>query len=236
MTPLQRALILSLVTSGIAAVAELGPAAPPGATLLHVAPAVRRIVRTLRQIDIPPAWRRRNWTGDRGQGSCVHAALVHLWHWQGRHDLADWWATHYGNGETADGLALKLDEAGVRFAETRSGDDAFLEWAIRTRRGAAVVVQNGAHMVNLVGLDGQYAHILDSNFPDQIQRLPRAEFVRDWKQSGGWAVTPVGTPPPPDPWVVKTQMSNDECLRNDEAQSSKKFRAASFRHSSFGFL
>jgi hypothetical protein len=55
-------------------------------------------------------------------------------------------------------------------------------------------------MVNLVGLDAQHAHILDSNFPDRVQHWPRAEFLRDWKQSGGWAVTPVGTPPPPDPW------------------------------------
>jgi hypothetical protein len=207
MTPIQRALLASLITSGIAAVAGPGPAAPPGATILHVAPAVRRIVRTLRLIDIPPAWRRRNWIGDRGQGSCVHAALVHLWHWQGRHDLAEAWAARYANGETADGLAAKLDRAGVPFAETRAGDEAFLEWAIRTRRGAAVVVQNGSHMVNLVGLDARHAHLLDSNSPDRIERRAREEFLRDWKQSGGWAITPVGTPPPPEPWIVLTRNS-----------------------------
>ncbi|MGE5194069.1 MAG: hypothetical protein ACM3U2_16360 [Deltaproteobacteria bacterium] len=225
MTPVQRALLLSLLTSGIAAVAAPpGPAAPPAATLLHVAPAVRRIIRTLRQIDIPPAWRRRNWIGDRGQGSCVHAAVVHLWHWQGRHDLADWWAARYGNGETAEGLAAKLDGAGVRFAETRSGDEAFLEWAIRTRRGAAVVVQNGTHMVNLVGLDRQHAQILDSNFPEHVQRRPRAAFLRDWKQSGGWAVTPVGTPPPPEPWVVREEVRNREKRRETFAGAKRPFR------------
>jgi len=236
MTPLQRALLYSLLTTGIAAVAAPpGPAAPPAATLLHVAPAVRRIVRTLRLIDIPPVWRRQNWTGDRGQGSCVHAALVHLWHWQGRHDLADAWAARYGNGETAEGLAAKLERAGARYAETRSGEVAFLEWAIRTRRGAAVVVQNGAHMVNLVGLDRHHAHILDSNFPERIERRPREEFLRDWKQSGGWAVTPVETPPPPAPWIVKTQMTNDECPGNDEARSMKNTARPrrAIRHSSF---
>ena len=208
MTPLQRALLLALLTSGIAAVAgPRGPAAPPAATLLHVAPAVRRIIQTLREIDIPPAWRRRNWIGDRGQGSCVHAALVNLWHWQGRHEFAERWAARHGNGETAEGLAAKLDAAGARFAETRSGDEAFLEWAIRTRRGAAVVVQNGVHMVNLVGLDQHHAHILDSNSPARVLRLPRDAFLRDWKQSGGWAVTPVGTPPPPEPWVVREKAS-----------------------------
>ncbi len=203
MTPLQRALFLSLVTAAITAVPTLAPVAPAGARMLRISPAVRRIVRNLRLIDIPSAWRRKNWTGDRGQGSCVHAALVHLWHWQGRHDLADRWAARYGNGETADSLTAKLDAAGLKYAETRSGDDAFLEWAIRTRRGAAVVVQDGAHMVNLVGLDRQQAQILDSNFPDRIQHWPRDEFLRNWKQSGGWAVTPIETPPPPDPWIVK---------------------------------
>ena len=46
-----------------------------------------------------------------------------------------------------------------------------------------------AHMVNLLGLDRQTAHILDRNSPDQIRPWPRAAFLREWKQSGGWAVT-----------------------------------------------
>jgi hypothetical protein len=62
-------------------------------------------------------------------------------------------------------------------------------------------------MVNLVGLDRQNAHILDSNFPERVERRPREEFLRDWKQSGGWAVTPVETPPPPEPWVVREEAS-----------------------------
>ena len=203
MTPLQRALILSLVTAMLSAVPALAPVAPAGARLLRVTPAVRRIVAGLRLLDLPLAWRRKNWTGNRGQGSCVHAALVHLWHWQGRHDLAERWAASHGNGETADSVTAKLDAAGLKFAETRAGDEAFLEWAIRTRRGAAVVVQKGAHMVNLVGLDRQEVQILDSNFPERIQHWPRDDFLRDWKQSGGWAITPLETPPPPDPWIVK---------------------------------
>ncbi len=133
----------------------------------------------------------------------MHASLVHLLHWQGRHELADWWQKRYANGETANGLAAKLEAAGVRFAETRDGEESFLEWAIRTRRGAAVVVQSGAHMVNLVGLDRRVAQILDSNAPDRIQEIPRADFLREWKASGGWGVTPVGVPTPPSPWIVK---------------------------------
>ena len=200
---LSRPLVLTLLTAAAAVIPGLAPLTPAAATVLRVAPEVRRIIGSLREINIPPAWRRQNWIGDRRQGSCVHAAIVNLFHWQGRHRLADWWASRYGNGETAEGLASKLEAAGVQFAETRSGDAAFLEWAMRTRRGAAVVVQNGAHMVNLVGLSGQSARILDSNYPDRVQERPRDDFLRDWKRSGGWAVTPLGPPPPPDPWVVK---------------------------------
>lgn len=200
---ISRHVFAALLTAAVAVVPALAPVAPAAATVWRVAPAVRQIIHTLRQIDIPSAYRRKNWTGDRGEGSCVHAALVHLLHWQGNHSAAERWAARFGNGETAQGLAAKLEQAGLRFAETRTGDEAFLAWALRTRRGAAVVVQNGAHMVNLVGLDRHSAHILDSNFPERIERWPRAAFLRDWKQSGGWAFTPVGTPSPPAPWVVK---------------------------------
>lgn len=200
---LRRKLLIAAVSTIVAGIPVLAPAVPAGTTVIRVSPEVRRIVRHLHRIEIPERWRRKNWIGDRGQGSCVHASLVHLLHWQGRHTLADWWQQRYANGETAGGLAAKLESAGVRFAETRGGDEAFLEWAIRTRRGAAVVVQRGAHMVNLVGLDRLTAHLLDSNAPEHTQQIPRADFIREWKTSGGWAVTPVGVPPPPNPWIVK---------------------------------
>lgn len=199
-----RARLLALAMTGlVAAVPALAPIAPAAAVVIRVSPAVRQIVRDLHKIDIPGQWRRKNWIGNRGQGSCVHASMVHLLHWQGRHELADWWQAHNANGETAEGLAGKLEAAGVQFAETRNGDTSFLEWAIRTRRAAAIVVQDGAHMVNLVGLDQTNAQILDSNSPDRIQTLPRETLLADWRKSGGWAVTPVGSPPSPSPWLVK---------------------------------
>lgn len=202
MTPAQRSLVFSLLVALLASV-PAGPAVLPAA-VFRITPAVQRVLAKLRLIEIPRGRRHKNWTGRLGQGSCVHAALVHLLHWQGQHTTAEWWAQRHGDGETPGGLAQKLDAAGLRYAETRSGDESFLEWVIRTRRGAAVVVQNGAHMVNLVGLDRQTAHVLDSNAPDTIQHWDRETFLREWKQSGGWAVTPlVGPPSPPEPWIVK---------------------------------
>jgi hypothetical protein len=199
----RRVILLTLASTVAGVLPGAAPLVPVTRAVLHVPPAVRLIVRRLHRVDLPERWRRRNWIGRRGEGSCVHASLLHLLHWQGRHRLADWWRARHADGETADGLAAKLEAAGIRFAETRSADVSFLEWAIRTRRGAAVVVQQGAHMVNLVGLDRRFAHILDSNAPDRVTTVPRALFLSEWKSSGGWGVTPVGSPLPPDPWVVQ---------------------------------
>lgn len=192
-----------ICTGGLALAPALGPAAPVAAIVFRVGPTVREIVGRLHRVDLPARRRNSNWTGRRGEGSCVHASLVHLLHWQGRHDLAELWLRRFADGETAAGLAGKLDAAGIPYAETRQGDETFLDWALRTRRGVNVVVQNGAHMVTLAALDRDSAWVLDSNRPDRLQQLARSAFLADWKRSGGWAVTPVGTPPPPAPWLVR---------------------------------
>lgn len=150
-------------------------------------------------VNIPPPLRQRNWLGSQGEGSCVHASMISLFRWQGRPDLADWWRTHQGNGEWAEDLAAKLDAKGVRFAYVTNGDVRFLEWAIRTRRGCGVTVMGGAHMVDLVHLDAQWACLLDNNSPNQYKWVPRATFIAEWKNSLGWAVTPVYSPAPPLP-------------------------------------
>lgn len=150
-------------------------------------------------VDIPQGYRQQNWA-PYGEGSCVHASMVMLMRWQGHPELADWWRDTFHSGEYPDGLAQKLDEAGVSFAETRSGDVEFLEWCIRTRRGACVTIMGGAHMVCLVGLDDQHAWILDNNDPHNITRWTRRGFLNEWHSSGHqWAVTPVYDPPPRKP-------------------------------------
>ena len=196
-----RNVAFAIMASGL--LGTLGPiaATPALPAVLEVPLAIRNLMKTVRLIDLPKAWRRRNWVGNKNQGSCVHASLAHLLHWQGQHELAEWWRANNANGETAEGLAQKLEAAKVQFAEVRNGDVSFLDWAIRTRRGANVVVQDGAHMVTLAGLDKATAWILDSNHPDRLQEMPRAEFLSEWKKSGGWAVTVVGPPPPPSPWL-----------------------------------
>lgn len=192
--------VAPLLASGPLALAAFDtPAIPavPGVVPPVIRPGAVRVIHTL--ADIPLEWRKQNWLGRRGQGSCVHAAMRHLLHWQGQHDLAEFWARNFGDGEHFAGLAAKLDAAGVVWAGTETADENFLNWAVRTRRGAGVVVNQGSHMVNLVGLDQASAYILDSNEPDHIQQWDRDYFLQDWRRSGGWAVTPVYTPPSPRP-------------------------------------
>ncbi|MFN6104879.1 MAG: hypothetical protein ACK5EA_10575 [Planctomycetaceae bacterium] len=215
--PLRKAFLLLVV--GLTALA--GPAlAPPTlslGTIIRLTPSVVRLLVRLRQLDLPERFRQANWLGPRRQGSCVHASIVHLLHGQGRHDLATWWREQHADGETPDSVARQLEAAGLRYAETRTGEVRFLEWALRTRRGAAVVVQEGRHMVTLVGLDARSAHILDSNAPQEIQHWPRRQFLAEWQSSGGWALTILGVPSAPQPWLVHPLASNSGVLACDKS-------------------
>jgi hypothetical protein len=88
----------------------------------------------------------------------------------------------------------------LRYAYTVDGDVEFLEWALRTRRGAGITYFPN-HAVNLVHLDHQWAGVLDNNRVDQIIWIPRADFLARWKAYGGWAWTLVYDPPPPVPYL-----------------------------------
>ena len=150
-------------------------------------------------VNLPEVLRQENWRGSKGEGSCVWASTISLLRWQGRDRAADWIRRNYGNGEWPEHWAALADKAGLRYAMTTDGDVQFLEWACRTRRGAAVTVMGGAHCVNLVHLDDKWACLLDNNFPDKFQWVPRETLLAEWKASHGWGLTVVYTPCPPLP-------------------------------------
>ena len=150
-------------------------------------------------VNVPHALRQENWPGEEGGGSCVHASMVTLLRWQGQPKLAEWWKQNYDSGEYASRMAARMAAAGMPFAETTSGDVAFLDWALKTRRGCNVTVRGGAHMVTLVHFDSKYAGILDNNYPDRITYYHREDFINYWRRSSGWAYTPVYSPAPPLP-------------------------------------
>lgn len=151
-------------------------------------------------VNLPMGYRHGNWFGPQGQGSCVHATMVYLLHWQGRHKEADEWRRNNGDGEWAPDLAEKLDRAKIRYAYTyNKGNVAFLEWALKTHRGCGVTVMGGKHMVALVHLDAQWACIWNNNDPKKFKWVRRKTFINEWLNSDSWAVTPVYTPASPLP-------------------------------------
>jgi hypothetical protein len=181
---------LAAIAAFVAAVALSEPFLPASDS------AEARYAKEIPTVDLPRELRERNWGG----GSCVHASTVHLLRWQGHHELADWWRANYSGGEYAERLNRRMNAAGLKYAFTVDGDTAFLEWALRTRRGAGITYWP-SHAVNLVHLDNEWAGLLDNNRIDQIIWIPRAEFLRRWRGYGGWAWSLVYNPPPPKPWT-----------------------------------
>jgi hypothetical protein len=152
-------------------------------------------------VNVPVRDREPNWIGREGNGSCVHASFITLLRWQGKVDFADYWRGKYDSGETPSEFNRHLNAERVRYAVTTSGDVSFLEWALRTRRGACVVSHGGAHMETLVHLDATSAGLIDNNSPAKFRWIPREQFLAEWREgpNGGWAVTPVYTPAAPLP-------------------------------------
>lgn len=151
---------------------------------------------TYPKVDLPSSYRTHNWTSYNNEGSCVHASMYMLFHWQGQHEIAEWWKANHSGGASYHTLNQDFDNAGIDYAQTTSGDVEFLEKAIKTNRGAGVVVQGGAHMVILCHLDEKWAGILDNNDPNNIKWRSRESFIREWKNSYGWAVVPIVSNPP----------------------------------------
>ena len=146
-------------------------------------------------VNLPLSLRQENW----GSGSCVHAAIVSLFRWQGRFNMATRWRQVYSGGEDPQGAAEKLDKEGVRYAYTTAGEVKFLEWALRTRRGCGVTVMGGAHFVTLVHLDSKVAILLDNNSIEKYQTVTREAFLAEWRSSNGWALTVLYAPAAPLP-------------------------------------
>lgn len=156
---------------------------------------------TLAPVDLPQAWRTPNYAG----GSCLHAATIDLLRWQGQHQMADYWRRNYSGAASVPGtIAPTADRLGLRFAYTTEGDEAFLEWCSDTKRGAAIHWQLNRpsdHAVTFLGYVGDTANLLDNNRVSTPVAMPKADFLRIWKASGGYALTFVYSPQPPRPWI-----------------------------------
>lgn len=147
-------------------------------------------------MNLPYEARQKNWIRY-GSGSCYYASTVSVLRWQGRDDIAENIRRKCGGGAYTSDVARALDAEGLQYAFTTSGDVGFLEWCIRTRRGAAIAYFD-SHAITLVHLDAQEAWVLDNNRTERYIRIPRQTFIHRWiNVYGGDAITVVGTPAAP---------------------------------------
>ncbi len=156
------------------------------------------------QVDVPVRLRQENWLGPDREGSCTFASMVTILRGQGRFKEAAWVRRHGGDGCWPERMGKVLDKGHIRYAYTSGkGDVKWLEWACKTHRGCGVTVQRGEHMIALIHLDKKWAGLIDNNQTGHIIWVRRKTFIAEWMNSESWAVTPVYTPQPPAPFVIK---------------------------------
>lgn len=158
--------------------------------------------RLVPPVDLPVSLREPNYAG----GSCMYAAFCDVLRWQGLFDVADEVRANYRGGQVVSGLAQICDRRGLRFAYTADGDESFLDWCSRTRRGAVIhwrVSRYSDHAITFCGYaaDGN-AVLIDNNATKRDKRMPKAAFVAEWHRNGGKALTVVYDPYPPRPWAA----------------------------------
>lgn len=157
-------------------------------------------VETIPPVDLPAVLRQANYGG----GSCMHAALISVLRWQGYTELAERWRRSHGGAAGVWDLARLADRHQLDYAWTTSGDARFLEWCSETRRGAAIhfkPVHACAFFGYVVRNGVRYAVVCDNNDPDTLEYVEAERFLTQWRSYGGLALTVVGTPANPRPWL-----------------------------------
>lgn len=148
------------------------------------------------------ALRQANWLGGprKDEGSCVHASLSTVLHWQNKFELAKSWRQTYDGGEYSSRLRERLDRAGIKYAFTEQGNLGLLDFAHQTRRGA-IIWWKPSHCCTFCGWvesGGKiYAAIIDNNRTQSFEFVEKSQFHRLWAGYGGFALTPLFDPPSP---------------------------------------
>lgn len=169
-----------------------------GRVVIHEAPAAESPA-----VNLPVALRQTNWADSRGSGSCVIASSCSMVQWQNNPAAAKFMRENFAGGQTETSIRQKLDSMRLRYAYTNRANEAFLQWASDTRRGA-IIWYYPSHCVTFCGFERsetvagrEVAVILDNNRVRNFIRIPRAEFLEKWRGYGGFALTVLGSPVPP---------------------------------------
>lgn len=161
--------------------------------------------------NLPELLREWNWLSKNQEGSCVHASTVYHLRWHGQFKLAKWWRENHSGGESASSIQRYWTAAKIPFDKTEEGDPKFLEWATRNRHGSIIwfFPSHCVHFCGLAIVDGQkYGILCDNNRVEKYIRVPYEEFVKRWREYGGFAMATTLPPPPPKPWPAYRARSN----------------------------
>jgi hypothetical protein len=148
--------------------------------------------------NLPLELRQQNWSGRLGQGSCVYASLINHVRWLNLPDFASKIRATRGDGEYASRLMGWLDSEGVPYKFTEKADPRFLDWCTYERTGC-ILWWKPSHCCTFEGWvrdqnGNQYATILDNNYINKYEYIPREQFVRLWAGYGGFALAVVDDP------------------------------------------
>lgn len=151
----------------------------------------------------PLAIRQSNWLGgaNRNEGSCVHASLSSMLHWQNQFDKAAQWRSTYSGGEYDTRLRERLNAAGIPHIFTNNSSIDFLDLAHASRRGS-LLWWKPSHCCTFCGWvkgdNGQiYAVILDNNRVGAYELVEKSQFHRLWAGYGGFALSTLYDPASP---------------------------------------
>lgn len=161
--------------------------------------------------NLPADMRPYNWTDSGGSGSCVNASTVFQLLWRNNPELAEKWRKTYAGGETDSSIRRHHDREGLNYRYTVRAEADFLDWCTATRRGA-IIWYYPRHCVTFCGFhrdtDGTtYAYINDNNRPQRYIKIERAEFLRKWRDYGGFALSILDPPVPPPLFPAYTRNS-----------------------------
>jgi hypothetical protein len=147
-------------------------------------------------VDIPEAYRERNYTGN----SCVWSSAISMLRGMGDHTNANWIRRHCAGPATVKTLANVFKRLGIPYLYTINGDTKLLKLALKHNRSCVIGYWDN-HAQLYVGAKNDQSIILN-NYRNGTKLYGNTwqSFLAEWRAQGGWAIVafPTHIVPPPE--------------------------------------
>jgi len=216
-------LILGCVLAAIVG-CQPPPSAEPETVIDPVAESVS--VDWVKDANIPPEDRTDNWK-QYGTGSCCNASACIILQEHGLPKTAEKWREAYGGKAGLNDQYERAVEAGLGFAYTETGSEAFLDWGSSTNRKLACWWNGGRHCIVFYGWskDGSKAYCVDPNSASEKQVLSRESFISQWQNAGGVSFTLyayASAPPEPVEWEGSGNYERTETVQSSGSPAVRR--------------